>query len=115
MALIELKMKVYKPKYNYPNMSTMTETQREEYLNEQEQKEYEDDNELETWLEERCTRVEIFKMTKNEHNDIDKEWRESCRDYAESCFEDDYEEEEITLRVEEEDLNSHESFRLISI
>lgn len=115
MALIEIKMKVYRPKYNYRHLSTMTETQREEYLKEQEQKEYEDNGELETWLEDNYTILEIFNMSEEERHEIDKEWRESCRKYVETLFEDDYEEEEITLRVEEEDLNSHESFRLIGI
>ena len=115
MALIEIKIKVYRPKSNYRNLSTMTETQRKEYLQEQEQKAYEDDRELEIWLEDHCTILEIFNMSEEERHEIDNEWRESCREYVESCFTDDYEEEEITLRVEEEELNSHESFRLIGI
>ena len=115
MTLIELKMKVYRPKSNYRNLSTMTETQKEEYLKEQEQKEYEDNGELEIWLEDRYSVLEIYNMSEEERQEIDKEWRKSCHEYVESCFEDDYEEEEITLMVEEEELNSHESFRLISI
>ena len=35
MALIEIKMKVYRPRANYRNLKTMTETQREEQLKEQ--------------------------------------------------------------------------------
>ena len=93
----------------------MTETQKEEYLKEQEQREYEDDRELETWLEDNYSILTIFNMCEKERHDIDNDWRKSCREYVESCFADDYEEEEITLRVEEEELNSHESFRLIGI
>ena len=108
MALIEIKMKVYRPKYNYQHLKTMTETQREEYLKEQEQKEYEDNSELETWLEDNYSILTMYNMCEQEKKDIDKEWRKSC-------FEDDYEEEEITLRIEEEELNKYESFRLIGI
>ena len=115
MALIEMKMKVYRPKYNYQYLSTLTETQKEEYLKEQEQKEYEDNSELETWLEDNYSILTIFNMCEQERKDIDKEWRKSCREYVESCFADDYEEEEITLRIEEEELNKYESFRLIGI
>ena len=115
MALIEMKMKVYRPKYNYQHLSTLTETQKEEYLKEQEQKEYEDEDALEDWLEDHYTVFEIFKMSEEEKKDVDKELRESCREYVESCFKDDYEEEEITLRVEEEELNKYNSFRLIGI
>ena len=115
MALIEIKTKVYRPKYNYRNLKTLTEDQKKEYLNEQEQREYEDERELENWLEDHYTQLEIFKMSEEERHEIDKEWRERCREYVESCFADDYEEEEITLRVEEEELNAHKSFRLIGI
>ena len=113
MALIEMKMKVYRPKYNYQHLKTMTETQKEKYLKEQEQKEYEDNSELETWLEDNYSILTIFNMCEQEKKDIDKEWRKSCREYVESCFADDYEEEEITLRIEEEELNKYNSFRII--
>ena len=115
MALIEIKTKVYRPKYGYKHLSTMTETQREEYLKEQVQKEYEDNSELATWLEDNYSILTIFNMCEKERHDIDNDWRKSCREYVESCFADNYEEEEITLRVEEEELNAHESFRLIGI
>lgn len=116
MALIEIKMKVYRPKRPYQqHLETLTEDQKKEYLKEQEQREYEGDDELAIWLEDHYSILEIFNMSEEERHEIDKEWRESCREYVESCFEDDYEEEEITLRVEEEELNSHESFRLIGI
>ena len=115
MALIEMKIKVYRPKRTYQPFSTLTEDQKEEYLKEQEQQEYEDERELETWLEDHYTQLEIFKMGEKERKDVDLEWRESCQDYVESCFEDDYEEEEITLRVEEDELNKYNSFRLIGI
>ena len=116
MALIEIKMKVYRPKRPYQqHLETMTEDQKKEYLKEQEQREYEDEREFETWLEDHYTQLEIFKMGEKEKKDVDLEWRESCQDYVESCFEDDYQEEEITLRVEEEELNAHKSFRLIGI
>ena len=115
MALIEIKMKVYRPRANYRNLKTMTETQREEQLKEQEQKEYEDERELATWLEDNYGILEIFNMSEEERHEIDNDWRESCREYAEMCFEDDYIEEEITLRVSEEELNSHESFSLVGI
>ena len=93
----------------------MSETQKEEYLKEQAQKEYEDNGELETWLEDNYSILTIFNMSEEERYDIDNDWRKSCREFVESCFADDYEEEEITLRVEEEELNAHESFRLIGI
>ncbi len=115
MALIEIKMKVYRPQRTYQYLSTMTETQKEEYLKEQEQREYEDESEFETWLEDNYTQLEIFNMNEQEKKDIDKEWRESCREYVEELFKDDYEEEEITLKVEEEELNKYNSFRLIGI
>lgn len=115
MALIEIKMKVYKPKYNYPHSSTMSETQKEQYLKEQEQQAYEQNNEFETWLEDHYSMLEIFNLSKEERHEVDNDWRKSCREYVESCFTDEYDEEEITLRVEEEELNNHESFRLIGI
>lgn len=115
MALIEIKMKVYRPKLTYQYLKTMTEDQKKEYLKEQEQREYEDESEFETWLEDNYTQLEIFNMNEEERHEIDNDWRKSCREYVESCFEDDYEEEEITLRVEEEELNTHKSFRLIRI
>ena len=118
MALIEIKMKIYKPTYNstynYPHLSsTMFETQKEEYLKEQEQNEYESERDLEIWLEDRYSIAEIFNMSEDERHEIDNKWRKSCREYVEELFKDDYEEEEITLKVEEEDLNKYDNFRLI--
>ena len=116
MALIEIKMKVYRPKRPYQqHLETMTEDQKKEYLKEQEQMAYEEEDEFENWLEDHYTQREIFNMGEKEKKDVDLEWRESCRDYVESCFKGDYEEEEITLRVEEEEFNKYESFRLIGI
>lgn len=115
MALIEIKMKVYRPIRTYQHLSTMTETQKEEYLKEQEQKAYEDEGDFEIWLEDNYTQLEIFDMNEEEKNDIDEEWRKSCKEYVEELFKDDYEEEEITLKVEEEELNAHENFRLVGI
>lgn len=115
MALIEMKMKVYRPKYTYRNLKTMTEDQAIKYLKEQEQTEYENEGEFETWLEDHYTQLEIFNMDEREKENIRKEWRESCKEYVEELFKDDYNEDEITLRVEEEELNSNWSFRLISI
>lgn len=115
MALIEMKMKVYRPRFNYQHLSTMTETQKKEYLKEQEQIAYEDESEFEIWLEDNYTQLEIFNMGEKEKQDVDLEWRESCREYVKTLFEDDYREEEIVLSVEEEELNAHKSFRLIGI
>lgn len=116
MALIEIKMKVYKSKYGYKNLSpTLAGAQKEEYLKKEEQIAYEDEGEFRDWLEENYNILRIFNMSEEERHSIDKKWRESCREYVEECFKDTYDEEKITLRVEEEELNSHESFRLIGI
>ena len=115
MEPIEMKIKVYRPKRTYQPFSTLTEDQKEEYLKEREQKEYEDDRDLEIWLEDNYSILTIFNMCEKERHDIDNDWRKSCREYVESCFADDYEEEEITLRVEEEDLNKYKSFGLRGI
>jgi hypothetical protein len=54
-------------------------------------------------------------MSEKEKQDIDKEWRESCREYVAELFKDDYEEEEIVLSVEEEDLNKYDNFVLAGV
>lgn len=115
MALIELKIRIYKPRYPYPHLSTMTEFQKEEYINKQVQDAYEEEDELEVWLEEHYSMLEIYKMNKSDRQKVDEAWRASCREYKESCFADDYDEEEVILRIDEEELNSHESFRLLGI
>ena len=54
-------------------------------------------------------------MNEKEKQDIDKEWRESCREYVKTLFEDDYKEEEIVLSVEEEDLDKYDNFVLAGV
>ena len=115
MALIEIKMKVYRPIRTYQHLPTMTEDQKKEYLKEQEQREYEDERDLEIWLKDRYSILTIFRMSKEELHEIDNEWRKGCREYVEGCFIDDYEEEEITLKVEEEDLNKYDNFVLARV
>lgn len=113
MALIEIKMKVYKPKPTYRNLKTISETQKEQYLKEKIRKINENNYEFEPWLEDHYTILEIFNMDDDKHCEISKEWREHCRQEVEQDFLDDYNEEEIILSVEEEELNKYESFRLI--
>jgi len=115
MARIGINLKVYRPRNNFRNLKTMTEEQATKYLKEQEQIAYEDEEEFEIWLEDNYTQLEIFNMDEKEKQDIDKEWRESCKEYVEELFKDDYEEEEIVLSVEEEDLSKYDNFVLVGI
>ena len=115
MARIEINIKVYRPKNNFRHLQTMTEKQAAEYLKEQEQQAYEDSSELETWLEDNYSILTMYNMCEKERHEIDNDWRKSCREYVESCFEDDYEEEEITLSVEENDLNKYDNFILVGV
>lgn len=116
MARIGINIKVYRPKNNFVRyLKTMTEEQATKHLKEQEQIAYEDENEFDIWLADNYTQLEIFNMSEEEKQDIDKEWRESCREYVKTLFEDDYREEEIVLSVEEEDLNKYDNFVLAGV
>ena len=115
MARIEINIKVYRPKNNFSHLKTMTEKQANEYLKEQEQDSYENEEDFKEWLEDNYSIVKVFSMDEQEKKVVDKKWRESCREYVEELFKDDYEEEEIVLSVEEDDLNKYDNFILVGV
>ena len=115
MARIEINIKVYRPKNNYSHLQTMTEKQANEYLKKQEQDSFENEEDFKEWLEDNYSIIEVFAMKEQEKKVVDNKWRKNCREYVEELFKDDYEEEEIILSVEENDLNEYDNFILVGV